>query len=195
MRWKYVLKLWARSRSLDFALRFARNAPAPELATLRWRGHEVLYRPGTSDATIIYAILLKRGTKAEYYLPDAVRPEVILDVGSHIGTSILYFHDRFPAARIIGFEPHPETFALLQRNVAHLPNVSVFNCGLGAADANVSVSFPGSDFSGFHTREENEASSANSPVECEIRRSGSIAPKPGADKGRSAQARLRRRRA
>lgn len=149
MRWKYVLKLLARSRSPSFALQFARNAPSAQLAKLRWHGRDVYYRPGTSDATIIYAILLKRGTKAEYYVPPALAPEVILDIGSHIGTSILYFRRLFPNARIIGFEPHPATFEILQRNVSGLPGISIFNYGLGAEDGSVAIPFRGSDYSGF----------------------------------------------
>jgi FkbM family methyltransferase len=42
----------------------------------------------------------------------------ILDCGSHIGLSVAWFKQRFPGARIIAFEPDPETFQLLQTNVA-----------------------------------------------------------------------------
>lgn len=170
MRWKYVFKLWARSRSLNFALRFARNIPAKQLAKVRWRGRDVFYRPGTSDATILYAVLLKRGTKAEYYLPSAVAPEVILDIGSHIGTSILYFHDLFPRAQIFGFEPHPETFAVLQQNVADLPNVSVFNYGLGTKDDSAEISFAGSDYSAFSVQPDaSQQKTAKEEARIEIR--------------------------
>ena len=56
-----------------------------------------------------------------------------------IGASILYFHNRFPDATIIGFEPHPETFEILKKNVAGLDSVKIFNCGLGAANRRVTV--------------------------------------------------------
>jgi FkbM family methyltransferase len=48
------------------------------------------------------------------YRGDAPR---ILDCGAHIGLSVLYFKRRFPRARITAFEPNPDTFALLVRNV------------------------------------------------------------------------------
>jgi FkbM family methyltransferase len=170
MRCKYILKSLARSGSLRFALDFARNRASDELGKLRWRGHDVFYRPGTSDATIIYAILLKRGTKAEYYLPRTLRPELILDIGSHIGASILYFRHLFPQARIVGFEPHPDTFAILQRNVSNLSGVSIFNYGLGAADAEVAASFQGSDFSGFRARAgDGSGSTERCETVCQIR--------------------------
>lgn len=42
----------------------------------------------------------------------------IVDIGSHIGLSILFFKDKFPRAKIHGFEPHPRTFAYLQHNLS-----------------------------------------------------------------------------
>jgi FkbM family methyltransferase len=60
---------------------------------------------------------------------------VILDCGSHIGLSVAWFKQRFPRARIVAFEPDPETFRLLQANVAangfedvELLNVAVSSC-------------------------------------------------------------------
>lgn len=44
-------------------------------------------------------------------------PRTIVDLGSNIGLSILYFRLRFPRARIIGVEPNPLAFELLRRNV------------------------------------------------------------------------------
>ena len=41
----------------------------------------------------------------------------ILDCGSHIGLSVAWFKQRFPKARIIAFEPDPQSFQLLQTNV------------------------------------------------------------------------------
>lgn len=48
---------------------------------------------------------------------------LIIDVGAHIGTSVVYFENAYPSARIVAFEPHPENFEVLQRNVASLPSV------------------------------------------------------------------------
>lgn len=41
----------------------------------------------------------------------------IIDAGAHIGMSMLYFKWCFPKARIVCFEPSPETFILLQKNI------------------------------------------------------------------------------
>jgi FkbM family methyltransferase len=54
----------------------------------------------------------------EQYRFDArtSRPR-ILDCGAHIGLSVLYFKRTCPRARITAFEPNPDTFELLKRNV------------------------------------------------------------------------------
>jgi len=49
---------------------------------------------------------------------EAERPNpLILDCGSNIGVSMLYFKHVYPGARIIGFEPDPAIFPCLQKNV------------------------------------------------------------------------------
>jgi FkbM family methyltransferase len=51
-----------------------------------------------------------------FFETDSAEP-LILDAGANIGMATLYFKKLYPAARIICFEPDPENFALLQRNV------------------------------------------------------------------------------
>jgi FkbM family methyltransferase len=179
---RHILRVLARSRSLRFSIDTAQARPlvlagvrGKPLAKLRWRGHDVFYRPATSDPFAIYQVLLRRHGKAEYYLPLAFQPEVILDIGSNIGASILFFRERFPAARIYGFEPHPATFAVLQRNVGSLPSVEIFNYGLGAADANVSVPFNDADFSRFmSTDTTTDWAGPLRPTSCQIKHAGDV---------------------
>lgn len=182
MNIRHFLRVLARSRSLRFSLDVVRartlaragvrNQP---LAKLRWRGHDVFYRPATSDPLAIYQVLLRQRGKAEYYLPPKLQPEVILDIGSNIGASILFFHEQFPAARIYGFEPNPETFRVLQKNVGSLPSVEVFNYGLGAADGIISVPFDGADFSRFMSKDKTaEWSGPLSPTSCQIKHAGDV---------------------
>ena len=52
------------------------------------------------------------------YSFDAGSPSpLILDAGSNIGMSILFFKRLYPRCRVIGFEPDPQTFELLKTNV------------------------------------------------------------------------------
>jgi len=60
----------------------------------------------------------------------------ILDCGANIGMSVLYFKKLYPRARIIAFEPHPETFKLLQLNVQqnNLCDVQLVNAAVADSD-------------------------------------------------------------
>jgi FkbM family methyltransferase len=179
---RHILRVLARSRSLRFTIDAAQarrlalsGVRGKPWAKLRWRGHDVFYRPATSDPLAIYQVLLRRRGKAEYYLPPGLEPKVILDIGSNIGTSILFFHAQFPSARIYGFEPHPETFRLLQANVASIPSVEVFNYALGAIDAKISVVFDGADFSRFMAKiEDADWCGPVSSTDCQMKHAGEV---------------------
>jgi FkbM family methyltransferase len=60
-----------------------------------------------------------------YEIPGLDDVRTVVDLGSHIGTSIIYFRLRHPDARIYGFEPDPRSFATLQANVGDLPGVTI----------------------------------------------------------------------
>ncbi len=56
---------------------------------------------------------------------------VIIDCGSNMGMSIVFFKKRYPSAHIIGFEPDPETFQCLANNVSrNFKDVTVHNLAL-----------------------------------------------------------------
>jgi FkbM family methyltransferase len=182
-RLRHFLRVFARSGSWRFASdvtrarKLARSGVrglAPQ--KLHWHGRDVFYRPATSDPLAIYQVLLRRGGKAEYYLPERLRPEVILDIGSNIGASILFFRELFPAAKICGFEPHPETFRILEQNVAGLPSIEIFNYALGAANADVSVPFDNADFSRFTLAKDpgGDWSGPLSPTACQVKHAGEV---------------------
>jgi FkbM family methyltransferase len=68
---------------------------------------------------------------------EAQRPDpFIIDCGSNIGISILYFKHVYPKARIIGFEPDPAIFPYLQENIARnrLKNVQLVHAALAAQE-------------------------------------------------------------
>jgi FkbM family methyltransferase len=70
----------------------------------------------------------------QYSLPNRLSPRTIVDLGSNIGGSVLYFACRYPAARIYGVEPDPATFRKLQANVVALENVEVLPLAVGDRD-------------------------------------------------------------
>lgn len=131
---KSELKLLLRSHSWSLT-RSSHQAfvPGSPLSEYQWNGHVIRYRPGTSDAHLIYGILLKKGKKAEYRLPEKLSPKVILDIGANVGISSVYFANRFPQADIYAIEPMPENFEVLKRN-AEGRRVTPINVGLDSQD-------------------------------------------------------------
>ncbi|MFH0846030.1 MAG: FkbM family methyltransferase [Patescibacteria group bacterium] len=75
-----------------------------------------------SDAQTFREIFLKGE-----YDRELGTPKTILDLGSNVGYSILFFKAKYPDAVICGYEANPETFKKLKRNVGHLNNVKIFN--------------------------------------------------------------------
>lgn len=64
----------------------------------------------------------------EDYRLDVQGPvRTVVDLGSHIGASVVWFHAVFPDARIIAVEPHPVTFRRLQHNIRELDRIEAFN--------------------------------------------------------------------
>jgi FkbM family methyltransferase len=63
----------------------------------------------------------------------------IIDCGAHIGMSVLYFKRRYPHARLIAFEPNPQTFQVLERNIRqnHLQDVQLVNAVVGDSDGEI----------------------------------------------------------
>jgi FkbM family methyltransferase len=73
------------------------------------------------------------------YFFQAERPDpVIVDCGSNIGISIIFFKALYPEARVIGFEPDPSTFTQLTENVRlnGLASVELHNIALAEMEGN-----------------------------------------------------------
>jgi FkbM family methyltransferase len=71
----------------------------------------------------------------DYAIEPLRDPQTIVDLGSNVGLSILYFRLRFPRARIVGVEPDPVAFERLLRNVGPLPDVTVSHAAVGDHDS------------------------------------------------------------
>ncbi|MCP5366115.1 MAG: FkbM family methyltransferase [Hyphomicrobiales bacterium] len=77
--------------------------------------------------------------RADYYLPDLGPRPFILDAGANAGLAILFFKTVHPGAELVGFEPNPESFALLERNTvgSGLDGVTLHPVAVGAADGSL----------------------------------------------------------
>ena len=82
-----------------------------------------------------------------YRFRSATDHPYILDCGSNIGLSILYFKRLYPAAEIIGFEPDPAIHACLERNVRTFGHsgVTLFRKGVWSSATTLTFSQEGAD--------------------------------------------------
>lgn len=55
------------------------------------------------------------------------RKLTIVDMGANVGSFSLWANLRWPQSTIHAYEPHPETFAILSRNLAGLSNITCHN--------------------------------------------------------------------
>lgn len=76
----------------------------------------------------------------QIYKFDVSNPNpIIIDGGSNIGLSIIYFKSLYNNSHIISFEPDPEIFKILQENVKknNLENIKLYQKGLGKENGNL----------------------------------------------------------
>ena len=79
-----------------------------------------------------------------YEMPISSRKPTIVDCGSNVGMSLLYFTLTYPEASIVGFEPNPRAFKVLRENVARngMKNVCVHQVALGDTIGTVDFFLP-----------------------------------------------------
>ena len=95
--------------------------------------------------------------KENYKVDFSTKEPFIIDCGSNIGLSIIYFKSNFPDARIIGFEPDPAIFQVLKRNTQKFTNITLYNKALGAEQKRLSFISEG----GFSGRVKENATGSN----------------------------------
>ena len=142
-----ILKVAWRARSLEFAKEYRESAQGAGdgIGTYQWRagdGAALRFRRGTSDTGLIYDILLKPGRKAEYWLPKALEPGTILDIGGNIGVTSRYLAHRFPGAQVHAFEPVPANIELLRINAEANVRIRIHPYALGPADGEIVLGSP-----------------------------------------------------
>ena len=94
------------------------------------------YEIGYTNKEEFYILKDEIFNKEIYNVNDTINPGVILDLGSHIGLSVLYFKIKYPNSKIVAFEPNSNIFPILQENIEcnNLTNVELHNIALGSKD-------------------------------------------------------------
>jgi len=95
-------------------------APAIIPIQLTGKKKELLLRTYDGDIDIFFEIFFNK----IYDLPqvDPASIKTIVDLGSNIGLSVLYFLHQYPRASVVCVEPEPSNFAMLSKNL--LPEIN-----------------------------------------------------------------------
>lgn len=119
--------------------------PCAEVRTRRLpNGYKVSYR-NDYELEVIYDDIF---AKEVYYFKSENPEPYIIDCGGHIGLAVLYFKSLYPQARILTFEPNPETFFLLRENILqnNLRDIRAINMALSRSDTTDAVLYVGQDY-------------------------------------------------
>jgi FkbM family methyltransferase len=111
--------------------------------------HEVFLRRHSSDFMVFEEIFIDQQYKASY--PNEVIRTVI-DAGSNIGLSALYFLRKYPSAKIICLEPEDANFELLKKNLSCYPNVILLKKGLWHSSQHLNIVNTQADSWGFEVK-------------------------------------------
>jgi len=162
------------------------NPDCKDLETFMWNGQPIHYRPCSSDASHIYNILLvkgHKGRKGEYYIPKEIDPKVIVDIGANIGIASIYYATIFPSAKIYAFEPEPNNFKLLQKNIAGYANIKPYCIALGKENKETTIYNPCSsknEFSTFSIVDDPAERESKSGITVTLRKTSEILDEIGA---------------
>jgi len=94
-----------------------------------------------------YKVLHEIFYGGEYDLDLGEPPRSILDLGGHVGASVLFFRRRWPSAKVTVVEANPELVPLLRENVRGL-EVDVRHAAVSARDGQTGFRSSGQSWSG-----------------------------------------------
>jgi FkbM family methyltransferase len=101
-----------------------------------------------------------------YRFDLAAAKPFILDCGANIGISVAWWKNRYPAARVVAFEPDPEIFEVLKRNCARFRDVELVNAALWDREEELPFSAKGGEGGHLSELSANPPTAAIRPVRC-----------------------------
>jgi FkbM family methyltransferase len=98
------------------------------------------YLSGLEEARLVYKEIFKDHC---YDIAELPEDAFIVDAGANIGLFSIYMKQKYPSSKIIAFEPAPENFEALGRNLEmHKTNgVEVHQCGLGPKTGEAALTY------------------------------------------------------
>lgn len=111
--------------------------------------YPLFLRTRTSDISTYHHIFVDAGYEVEL----RKEPKVIIDGGSNIGLSAIYFANHYPQAKVIAVEPEIANFTLSLKNFKPYPNIIPIRAALWKNDTDIDLIDPGLGYWGFQTTE------------------------------------------
>ena len=128
------MHLWLIHQRLRLKRHFVR------LFRMRPTGETILgFRVNFFDYRVFTSLFKQMFITREYYFRSKADDPFIIDCGSNIGMSVLFFKWLYPESTIVAFEPDRATFNLLEKNVRgnNLKNVEIFNKAVSDSDGTI----------------------------------------------------------
>ncbi|KAK4234329.1 putative FkbM family methyltransferase [Achaetomium macrosporum] len=102
-----------------------------------------IYGPSERESRFIYNEIYDDHC---YDTPNLPPSPFIIDAGANIGLFTLYYKQKFPSATILAFEPAPQTYQTLLRNLAlhglaEDPLIETYHSGLGEREETAKLTF------------------------------------------------------
>jgi FkbM family methyltransferase len=108
-----------------------------------------------TDLPIFYQVFCELQYDMNFYLH--YKPLNIIDAGSNVGYSCLYFASVFPDASIVGIEPETRNFKQLQFNTSNYKNIKLIQAGIWHQNAFISIKDEDESSASFEVQETKEA--------------------------------------
>jgi FkbM family methyltransferase len=120
---------------------------------LKYHTYKGKYKIAFRDGPVFLVSVDELFIKEFYKFRAATDRPRIIDCGSYIGTSILYFKTNYPNAIVTGFEPDDTNFAIIKENLGNwnFPDTSVTNAAIWVNNEYISFHSKGSMASRIET--------------------------------------------
>jgi FkbM family methyltransferase len=100
-------------------------------------GHKIKFCTYSTLATLFAEIFISNS----YYISNLPQHAYIIDCGSNIGISVLYFKIIYPLSKVLAFEPDEDAFLCLEANIKSNKLTSTIPLNIALTDRESTVDF------------------------------------------------------
>lgn len=113
---------------------------------------KVYLRFGSTDVHVFDQILIQ----GEFNTVNLDKVETIIDAGSNIGLSTIYFNQKYSNAKIFSIEPEKGNLEILKLNLSNLKDILIIDKALWSHNKRLSINDRGTGHWGFKVTENNQ---------------------------------------